>query len=67
MLQLLSFDESDFIDDDYDDDGYDSGSAGTCNLPFRFEYSVGHVDDSVGRFDDSVGSVLGMGSGIFFQ
>ena len=52
LLYLLSSDESDLLDDESDNDGSDSGSAGTCTFPFRF--------------DESVGRVCGVGSGIFF-
>ena len=38
-----------------------------CDFTFRFEDSVGHVDNSVGRVDDSVGRVRGVGSRIFLN
>ena len=46
------------LDDESDADGSDSGSAGTCAFPFRFEESIGCVYNSIGR-------VCGVGSGIF--
>ena len=58
FLQLLSSDKSDSLNDESDDDGSDSGSAGTCTFPFRF-------DDSLGRVYNSVGRVSGVGSGVF--
>ena len=64
---MLSFDESDFLDDDSDNAGSESGSAGTCAFPFDFDESVGFVGDSVGHVDDSVGCVCGVGSGVFFS
>ena len=41
---------SDFLNDESGNDGSDSRSAGTCAFPFRFEESVGCVDDSVSHF-----------------
>ena len=55
---MISFDESDLLDDESDDDGSDSGSAGTCAFTFFFEYTIGCVDDYVG-------CVCGMCSGVF--
>ena len=55
---MLLVDKSYLPNDEYDYVGSDSGSAGACALYFRFE-------DSVGRVDDSVGRVRGMGS-VFF-
>ena len=55
---MLSSDESDLLNDESDDDGSDSGSAGTCAFPFRFEKSIGYVYNSIGR-------VCGVGYGIF--
>ena len=46
------------LDDESDDDGSDSGYAGTCTFTFRFE-------DSVGCVDDYVGGVYGMGYDVF--
>ena len=54
------------LNDEFDNDGSDSGSAGMCDFPFRFEESIGSVDYSVGCVDDSVGPICGVGSGIFF-
>ena len=62
---MLSFNESDSFDDDYDNDESDSGSVGTCTFPFRFEESIGSVDNFVGHFDDYIGRVCGVGSGVF--
>ena len=42
-------------------------SAGTCAFLFRFEYSVGGVDNYVGRVNNSVGCVRGVCSGIFYS
>ena len=53
------------LDDESDDDGSDSRSAGTCAFPFRFEESVGHVDDSVGNVDGSFCRVCVVGFGVF--
>ena len=64
---MLSFDESDFLDDDSDNDGSDSGSYGRCAFTFRFEYPVGCVGDSVGRVDGSIGRVCDEGSGVFVR
>ena len=49
----------------HDDDRSDSGSAGICNFPFRFDESVGRVENSVGRVDNSVGCVFCVGYGFF--
>ena len=67
LLSFISFDKSDFIDYESDDDGSESGSAGMCAFPFRFDEYVGRVVDSVGLVDYSVGRVCGVGSGIFVQ
>ena len=64
-MQLLSSDKLDSLYDESDGDGSDSRSAGTCAFPFRFEDSVGRVDDSIGCFGNSFGRVCGMGS-VFF-
>ena len=55
---MLSFDESDLLDDESDDDGYGSGSPGICAFPFCSGKTIG----SVGK---SVGCVHGVGSGVF--
>ena len=55
---MLSANESDLLNDQSTEDVYDSGSAGTCAFPFRFDDSVGHVEKSIGR-------VPGVGSRIF--
>ena len=55
---MLPANKSDSLDDESDNYGSDSGSAGTCNFPFLFEDSVGHVENSVGR-------VCGVVYGIF--
>ena len=62
---MLSPDESDSPDDKSNYGGSDSGSAGTCAFSFRFEYSIGCVEDSDGCVDDSVGCVRGVGYGFF--
>ena len=61
----MSADSSDSLDDYFDDYGSGSGSAGTCDFPFFFEDSVGHVDASVGCVDNSAGRVCGLGSSVF--
>ena len=58
LLFLLSFDESDSLNDEPEDYGSDSVSVGTCAFPFRFEESVVCVED----YDDRVG---GVGYGVF--
>ena len=63
LLHLLSFDELDLFDDESDGDEYDSGSTGTCTLPFRFDETISCVGDSAGRVDESIGRVSGIGSG----
>ena len=47
------------FDDESDGDGSDSGSAGTCAFPFRFDNYVGPVLESVGH-------VSGVGFEFFF-
>ena len=63
---MLSSEKLYSLDDESDDDGSDSGSAGTCAFPIRFEESIGHINDSVGHVDNSVCRVHGVGSDIFF-
>ena len=65
LLQFLSCDESDSIDDESDEDGSYSGYTGTCAFSCCFEESAGHVDDTVGSVGDSVGRVRGVGYGVF--
>ena len=55
---MLSSKKSDFFDNESDDDDSDSGSAGTCAFPFRFE-------ESIDRVDNYIGHVCGVGSGVF--
>ena len=55
---MLSSKKSDSLNDESENDGSDSGSDGTCNFLFRFE-------ESIGRVDDSVGYVCGVVSGVF--
>ena len=43
FIYFLSSDESDLLDDESDNDGSDSGSSGTCALPFHFYGSIGRV------------------------
>ena len=64
---MISFKKLYLLGDNSDNDGSESGSAGTCNFPFRFEESVGRFDNSVSRVDDSVGCVCGVVSGVFFR
>ena len=64
---MLSICESDLIDDESGNDGYDSGSSGTFTFTFRFETSVGRVDDSVGSSDNFVGHFRCVVSGVFFR
>ena len=56
---MVSFDKLDSFDDESDNNMSDSGYAGTCAFPFRFDEYVGTVGESIGR-------VSGVGSGIFF-
>ena len=37
------------LNDECENDGSDSGSAGTCTFHFRFEESIGLVDNYAGR------------------
>ena len=56
------------IDDESDNDGSDSGSAGTCDFNFRFEYSIGHEDASVvpvRGVDSSVFVTIGIESSFY--
>ena len=62
---MVSFDESYLFDDDSDDDGSDSGSAGMCSFPFRFDESVGRVGEYVGHVEEYIGPVSDVGSGVF--
>ena len=62
---MVSFEESDSRNDESDNDGSDSGSAGICSFPFRFDESVGRVGDSTFHVGDYVGCVSSMGSGVF--
>ena len=55
---MVSFDELDPFDDESEDYRSESGSAGTCAFTFRFDESVGRVNESVGHFS-------GVGSGVF--
>ena len=48
-----------------ENDGSDSGSAGTCEFPFRFDESVNYVGDSVGCVEKSFGCVSDVGCVIF--
>ena len=61
---MISFVESDSLNDESENDGSDSGSAGTCAFPFDFDESVGCVGVSIGRGGDSFGHVCVMGSGV---
>ena len=54
------------LDYESENESYDSGPAGMCAFPFRFDYYVVHFDDSVGPVDDSTGHVLGVWCGVFF-
>ena len=58
LLELLSFEELDFLNDESDNDGSGSGSPGICAFPFCFVKSV----VSVGK---SIGGISGVGSEIF--
>ena len=49
LLQFISSDESDLLNDESDDDGSDSGSAGTYNFLFLFDEYVCPVGESVGH------------------
>ena len=54
----MSSNESESLDDESENDGSDSGSAGTYDFPFRFDFPVSPVDYSIGR-------VHGVGYGVF--
>ena len=46
---MVSSNELYSFNDESDDNGSNSGSAGTCDFPFRFNESVGRVGEYVGR------------------
>ena len=54
---MVSFDKLASFNDDSDNYESDSGSAGTCGLPFFFNESVGRVGKSIGRVS-GVGCVV---------
>ena len=65
LLYFLSSNKSYFLDDEADNDRSDSGSVGMCAFTFRFQESVGCVEESVGHVGDAIGCVCGVGSGFF--
>ena len=65
VLQFLSMEKSDSLDDESVKGGSYSGSAGTCAFFCFFEEFVDCADDSVDPVEDSVGRDCGVGSEIF--